>query len=893
MRSIGAALMLVALAACGSAAEDSSVGLSTTPRTKRVKPPPEQDALPLLPSHPIATLDEDTGYAALARSASGAGLLVFAQGGAWRARPIAADGEPSGDIVTVAPVSGRATHLALRATDGGYLAAWDVAMDANHTLWVVALDESGKPRAPATAIAQVADRVTFADLIVSEGATYLLHEIGGRGPGGVAKRVVLTPIDPRQGSAIAAGVVVADDALGWQVVPTRSGAAVARVVPGPPDSRAPVTTPGTPGLGRIEVAFVDPRGAVSAPVSVTRGPTSQIDVELAVLDGRIVVAWTDAADAEGGVSIATVDPAARISTKAVRVSPPAADAALVGLWPPAPGSAGRALLAWEVSSGAPPADGERLFTLVTVDGSGNVSDTRATLPFVGLGRPDIVADGDGFAALVLAKVRLTGEPAAGDPPVWPAYVRFGPDLSSRASEPLRAAEFTATDGIPDLAFGLSCRAGSCLAVGGAAGAPAPLASIELPVRSSPYRSVLSGAAPAGASVHAAQVVTLWNGDRIADVAATKLESGEELAAWVSWFSPGVTESPPPPRGEKPFAATLAVALTSGAPDAVVTISQRALSQGGVSLAAIPGKKGGEAVIGWVASDDGVPQVFATKVDSSGKKLAQKKITVINRGKRGKTTSECSAVDVAYAGQAAEGRPGMVVAWVDTRDGDGEVYAARLNTNLEKVGADRRVTTSKGDASEVRLAVRGAETFVAFIEAQTSPDNGDVYVMRLRTGNLEPIGEPSRVFASAGPTHGVRFAEGPGGRLFLSWIDDAARDARTGAVDAGSAEGGLRVVELDGSARPIGAPHRIEGLGGAALDAAMGCASGGCRGLASVPGAPSRLLGFDEGDATGAREVGTALGSAAPLAPIGTDAGAFVVGDDDGRRGRVRVFRLGK
>lgn len=886
------------LAGCGGGTDAGPVGISDPSKLRR-KPPPKQDgALPMLPSHPVASLDEDTGYAAFARNAAGRGLLVFAQGGSWRARAVDESGQPSGEIATIAPVVGRATHLALRATANGYLVAWDVAVDNNHTLLVAALDEGGRARGEAMPAAQLADRLTFLDLVVSDGGAYLLHEVGGQGPGGQAKRIVMTPLDVRRGNAVAANVVVAPEVLGWQVAPAPSGAVVAKVVAAPLGPKSAAPAPGTPGLGRVEVAFIDPRGAVSPPIAVTSGPTAQIDVELAFVSDKgggdkVVVAWTDASDAEGGVAIATVDPKTRSASQAVRVSPPAADAALVGLWAPARG-ADRALLAWELGDVAR-ADGERAFTIVTVDATGKVSDTRATLPFVGLGRPDIVADGDGFAALVLAKVRLAGEAAGGDAPIWPAYVRFGSDLASRASEPLRAAEFTATEGIPDLAFGLSCAAGRCFAIGGAAGAPAPLASIELPVRESPYRSVLTSSAPAGATVHAAAATTLWNGDRIADVAATKLDGGQELAAWITWFSPG-SEAPPPPKGEKPFAATLGVALATGSPESAITISKRAISQGGVALAPYPAQgkdKTGGAIIGWVASDDGIPQVFTTKVDAAGKKLAQKKVTVIDRGKKGKATSECSAVDVAYAGQASEGRPGVVVAWIDTRDGDAEVYAARLNTNLEKVGADRRVTTSKGEATEVRVAVRGPETFVAFIEARDTPGNGDVYVMRLHTGNLEPIGEPTRVFASSGATHGVRFAEGPGGRLFLGWIDDAARDARTGAVDAGGAVGGLRIVELDAQARPIGAPRRVDGLGGSALDAGIGCITGACRGLASVPGAPSRLLGFDQGDATGAREVGIALGSAAPVAPLSSDGSAFVVGDDDGRRGRVRVLRLGK
>jgi hypothetical protein len=324
------------------------------------------------------------------------------------------------------------------------------------------------------------------------------------------------------------------------------------------------------------------------------------------------------------------------------------------------------------------------------------------------------------------------------------------------------------------------------------------------------------------------------------------------------------------------------------------ISRRALTPGGVAVAAIPAKGGSDAVIGWVASDDGIPQVFATKTDAKGKKLAQKKVTVIDRGKKDKPTSECSSVDVAFAPAAGGGRPGVVVAWVDTRDGDAEIYGARLNTDLLKVGADRRITTAKGAASEVKLRVRGAETWLAWIEAREQPGNGDVYVTRLRTGNLEPMGEATRVFASAGASHGVRFVEGPSGRTFLSWIDDAARDPRTGQTDAASAEPGARLIELDATAKPVGAPRRIEGLGPSVLDAAFGCGASSCRGLGAIPGGPPRLLGVDvDGTAPGgsAREVGGALGNRISIAELGGAGSRFVVGDDDGRSGRVRALDL--
>ncbi len=891
-----AVLASLAAPGCGGAAKGPAVGVSgrAPAASKGATPAPSGGALPMLPSHAVATLDDDGALAAFARGDDGRGVLVFAQGGSWRSRALDAAGAPTGEVVTVAPIQGNATHLALRPAGDGYLLAWDTALDANHALSVIALDGAGRPRGAAALGAQVADRVAFIDLVVFEGGAFLLHEVAGRGPRASASRVVLTPIDPRRGAAVGAGAVVVDDAPGWNVIATRRGAAVARVVS---TSAAPAANaaPG-PDLGRVEVASVDARGVASAPVVVHGRATANIDVELAAVGERVLVAWTDGGDAEGAAMLSAVDLGGAKATPPARLSPPAEDVALVGLWAAPRGTAVSALVAWEPTDPERSPSAPRRFVLTTVAASGAAAATRASLLFAGTGRPDVVADGDGFAAMVLAPATLAGDEASAEAPVWPTFVRLGPDLASRASEPLRAAPFASTEGIPDLAFGLSCSAGSCVAIGGAAGAPAPLAAIELPIRASRYRAAVERAGEtAVAAVRTELATTLWTGERVADVAAARLDGGAELAAWVGWYQPGVSPVVAPPRGEKPFAATLAVRPLAAAEGAApVVISQRAVSAGGVALAPIPGKPGGEVVLGWVASDDGVPQVFATKLDGAGKKLAQKKVTLIDRGKKDRPTSECASVDVAYAPQASDGRPGLVVAWVDTRDGDAEVYAARLNTNLEKVGADRRITSAKGAASEVRLLVRGAETLVAWIEAREAPDNGDVYVAKLRTGNLEPLGEATRVFASAGATRGVRFVEGGGGRLSLSWIDDAARDPRTGSGGDGTAAAGVRLVELDPAGKPTGTPRRVAALGGSVLQAAFGCASGSCRGLAALPGAPPLLVGVDVDTTTpgaGSREVGTAQGNGVSIAPLGADGKAFVIADDDGRTGRVRALRL--
>src|SRR5262249_30881827 len=137
----------------------------------------------------------------------------------------------------------------------------------------------------------------------------------------------------------------------------------------------------------------------------------------------------------------------------------------------------------------------------------------------------------------------------GDAPVWPAFVRFGADLTVTASEPLRAQPFLATDGVPYLTRSLSCRAGSCttLAMGAvvpakgpeapptgqaAPAVPAPIALLSLPLRASPWKAAAAREEDE-APPRATSVTALFDGDPLARIAAADLPGGS-LVAWVSY-----------------------------------------------------------------------------------------------------------------------------------------------------------------------------------------------------------------------------------------------------------------------------------------------------------------------------------------------------------------------
>src|SRR5262249_17082753 len=158
------------------------------------------------------------------------------------------------------------------------------------------------------------------------------------------------------------------------------------------------------------------------------------------------------------------------------------------------------------------------------------------------------------------------------------------------------------------------------------------------------------------------------------------------------------------------AATLAVRPigADGVPGKPTVISQKALSIGGGAPApapppgAPPPKKPQNAGPWGAPGEGGAPGV-GPQGGAEGRERAPKSVTVIAR-KQAKTAapppkgakggkviapsappSEASDVAIADTGD------GYVVAWVDTRDGNAEIYAAKLDRSLTKVIPDRRIT----------------------------------------------------------------------------------------------------------------------------------------------------------------------------------------------------------
>src|SRR5205807_2678156 len=102
--------------------------------------------------------------------------------------------------------------------------------------------------------------------------------------------------------------------------------------------------------------------------------------------------------------------------------------------------------------------------------------------------------------------------------------------------------------------------------------------------------------------------------------------------------------------------------------------------------------------------------------------------------------DASDVAIAWAGD------GWVVAWVDARDGNGEVYATKLDTRLARVAKEERITRAPGDASDVAILARGDVVWLAWADPRESPNDGfaDVYVASLRARDATKIDPETRV-----------------------------------------------------------------------------------------------------------------------------------------------------
>ncbi|MET0591213.1 MAG: hypothetical protein ABW133_00840, partial [Polyangiaceae bacterium] len=123
------------------------------------------------------------------------------------------------------------------------------------------------------------------------------------------------------------------------------------------------------------------------------------------------------------------------------------------------------------------------------------------------------------------------------------------------------------------------------------------------------------------------------------------------------------------------------------------------------------------------------------------------------------------------------KDGFIVAYVDMREGGAGIYLSKVGKDLQRVGNERLVARAMGEASEVRMIVRGEELFVAWGEARQNPEAYGVFMARHGAADLSPRSDPARIVLAPKNAKGLDLTAFGDGAL-LGFIEESPPNAAT-------------------------------------------------------------------------------------------------------------------
>jgi hypothetical protein len=698
--------------------------------------------------------------------------------------PMASDGTPKESRV-VAKTAADSTTLVLRSAGGEhgvFVAAWTELTERGEAISIVGLSDDGAPLAPPIELARTSDDIVWIEIVpTAQGAICVWAEETRANDANILAVPLDSNAKPRSvPSRVAKGVSA------WQIAPTAHGAGVALVSAVPPGASGSAAATASPtALAWLKLdAEARPVGPAT-PVATSLAKIT--DVDLAAVGDSVVFAWTDRSIADPGVWIAAIDGTGALKPPRA-VTSRRGGAKLVAM----KGGKSAGIVAWE-EVGRRPRPLRRVH-LARIDGDGAFDGKAGTLVEVDASTvPELAELDDGFALLTRARTCAEPlgpkDPACSDLPTVPVFVRFDLALHVGETEPIRIDE---GEDVASLAWGLACEGEQCLVLAAGAESPARVRAVQLTERPNRWRAPVPIPPPPDAPSVLA-IDTLASGDLYTDVAVTPTDEGSLVAAITS----SVDESPPG-GGSKGARIVLRPLDPSGASRGpAVTLTKRALSVGGVGIAA--GTKIDGGAVAWVAREGGRVQVHVSRVDRLGRRTKDVQLTT--------ASGDTSDVAIAWAGG------GWIVSWVDTRDGNGEVYATKVDTELSRIAREERITHAPGDASDVALfghGLGGGDVWLAWADPRESPHDGfaDIFVAKLSAISAKPVVPESRILATAAHSRSPTFAPGDGDGPEIAWIEEAPMG---GDAESSSAYGAM-IGALDAAGHLVGDVTRTRGAG---------------------------------------------------------------------------------
>ena len=169
--------------------------------------------------------------------------------------------------------------------------------------------------------------------------------------------------------------------------------------------------------------------------------------------------------------------------------------------------------------------------------------------------------------------------------------------------------------------------------------------------------------------------------------------------------------------------------------------------------------GSEFGVSWMDDRDGNPEIYFGRISSTGTKI----------GADVRITNDAN-IWLTYYGWNSLAWTGSEfgVSWMDYRDNfDGEIYFARISSSGAKIGADVRITNATGGREYPSLVWTGSEYGVSWEDNRDG--NFEIYFARI-SGSGTKIGADVRITNDANYS-GILSLVWTGSEFGVSWMDD--------------------------------------------------------------------------------------------------------------------------
>lgn len=713
-----------------------------------------------LPSWKISSLPSPESTLLFARGTGPEALILVPSDAGWTARAIDLRG-PGMTVPTVVELPGLGSGPAsLRAVASGFELVWAVEDGKKTHLYLARFSSTGSLARAPQKVATLSASLQAMDLAaLGENQTLIAIETEGEG-----RALGYIVVQPTMVTPLTSMTSIERAPISWVVASSsaKSGA-------GPHSAwMAVASTDSKSGdsLARIALHTIQSSGSARSFV-LTKAPTALPDVDLAVSEDNAVAAWTDAGGSDSHVVVATVNASHGVTHQARALAPSEGDQALLGF--ATPNNTASPLILWENPSHENEVRFVKMGWLTAV---GTLEGPRGEVIMNGTNIPDVTVTDGGLGLVTLA---TTGQPATGAQSeasqVWPIGALADRDFKTAWAGPIVSSSlFPEESGAPYLSRNLTCYAGRCFVLAIGSGEPASLGLIELSEQIPAHRSPLSpsGVGPA--------VSTIARGRNFADVAAVEGPEGR-LVAMLDLPTMDDEESSTSPQAQ----ARVNVLLPGGR---LRTLSGVAAPQAGVDVTWVPAER--VAFVAWGTLDKaGAPQITLTRLSDGGKTVKQRNVTqgaAATAAPPQGLAAESDLGDVSLAAVPRQPgfREGLIVSWADSRDGNAEIYAARLGFDLARIGPDRRLTSARGDSTEPQMLSYGDHVLVAFADARAREDeaSSDIFVGALNPQTLTWLVEPRAIHPGPGHSHSPRWVTASTGPT-LTWIEGEAPAAQTG------------------------------------------------------------------------------------------------------------------